>query len=47
MEMSEVFCDVIINRWQAFSGKIAILAGENQSYADVRAARLGAEKAAA
>ena len=47
MEMSEVFCDVIINRWQAFSGKTATLAGDNQSYADVRAARLGAEKAAA
>ena len=47
MEMSEVFCDVIINRWQAFSGKIATLAGDNQSYADIRAARVGVEKAAA
>lgn len=47
MEMSEVFCDVMINRWQAFSGKIATLAADNQSYADVRAERVGAEKAAA
>ena len=45
--MSEVYSDVIINHWQAFPGKIAIRAENNQSYADVRAARLGTEKAAA
>ena len=47
MEMSEVFCDVIINRWQAFSGKTAILAGEDRTYADIRATRIGGDKAAA
>ncbi len=44
MEMSEVFCDVIINRWQAFTGKTAILAGEDRTFADIRASRSGAEK---
>ena len=47
MEMSEVFCDVIINRWQAFSGKTAILADEERTYADIRATRTGATQAAA
>jgi DNA modification methylase len=47
MEMSEVFCDVIINRWQAFSGKTAILADEERTYADIRATRTGTTQAAA
>ncbi len=47
MEMSEVFCDVIINRWQAFTGKTAILAGEGRTFADIRASRAGAGKEAA
>jgi DNA modification methylase len=32
MELSEAFCDVIINRWQAFSGKTAVLDGEGATY---------------
>jgi DNA modification methylase len=28
IELSEIFCDVIINRWQAYSGKTAVLDGE-------------------
>jgi hypothetical protein len=47
MELSEVFCDVIINRWQAFSGKTAVLDGEGATYAEMRESRLGVDKEAA
>lgn len=47
VELSETFCDVVINRWQAFSGKTAVLAGEDRTFADVRATRLGSEQEAA
>ena len=47
MELSEAFCDVIINRWQAFSGKTAVLEGESATYAEMREQRLGAATEAA
>jgi DNA modification methylase len=47
MELSETFCDVIINRWQAFSGKAAVLDGEGATYTEIRGQRLGEAKEAA
>jgi hypothetical protein len=47
MELSETFCDVIINRWQAFSGKTAVLDGDGATYAEMREQRLGKAKEAA
>lgn len=49
LELSETFCDVVVNRWQAYSGKTAVLAGDGRSFAEVRTARIGddAKKAAA
>lgn len=36
MELSEKYCDVIINRWQEFTGKQAILESNNQTYEDLK-----------
>ena len=47
MELSETFCDVIINRWQAFSGKTAVLDGAGATYAETCEQRLGKAKEAA
>ena len=47
IELNPAYVDVALERWQAFSGKTAILAGEDRTYADIRAARVGADKAAA
>ena len=47
MELSETFCDVIINRWQAFSGKTAVLDGAGATYAEMSEQRLGKAKEAA
>jgi DNA modification methylase len=44
LELSETFCDVVINRWQAFSGKTAVLAGEDRTFADISAERLGSDR---
>ncbi|MDN2579014.1 ParB N-terminal domain-containing protein [Aquibium sp. ELW1220] len=41
LELSETFCDVIINRWQAFSGKAAILDGDGRSFDEVSRERVG------
>ncbi|MDN2578924.1 DNA methyltransferase [Aquibium sp. ELW1220] len=41
LELSETFCDVIINRWQAFSGKAAILDGDGRTFDDIGRERLG------
>ncbi len=38
---------VITSRWQSFSGKTGVLAGDDRIYADIRVARLGAAKEAA
>jgi DNA modification methylase len=42
LELSETFCDVVINRWQTFTGKLATLDGEDRSFEDVKMERLGA-----
>jgi DNA modification methylase len=35
MELSEIYCDVIVKRWQEFTGKIAIHADTNIPFAEV------------
>jgi len=45
LELSETFCDVIVNRWQTFTGKTARLDGEDRGFDEVKAARLGAAAA--
>ncbi len=46
LELSETFCDVIINRWQAFSGKAAILDGDGRSFDEVGRERIGSSELA-
>jgi len=36
MELDTKYCDVIINRWQDFTGKKAILESNNQTYEDIK-----------
>jgi hypothetical protein len=40
LELSPVYVDVAILRWQAFTGQTATLEGDGRSYAEVAAARL-------
>lgn len=42
MELSEVYCDVIVRRWQEFTGREATLEATGQTYAAVAAERLAA-----
>ena len=35
MELSEVYCDVIVKRWQAFTGKAATLEGDGRTFEQV------------
>jgi len=41
MELSESYSDVIIKRWQDFSGKIAVLESTGQTFEEVKAQRHG------
>ena len=43
MELDPNYVDVIVARWQEFTGKAATLVGEVSSFDDVKAARLGAD----
>lgn len=47
MELSEAYNDVIVKRWQAFTGLQATLDGDGRTFAEVAAERLGAIEAAA
>ncbi|MGO8683981.1 MAG: hypothetical protein ACLQUT_05310 [Thermoleophilia bacterium] len=40
IEISPAYCDVIVNRWQNFTGKQATLDGDGCTFADVAAERL-------
>lgn len=44
MELSPNYCDVIIQRWQEFSGKEAILESDGSTYASIENARSGITK---
>ena len=39
LELDEKYCDVIIRRWQSFSGRAATLNGDGRNFAEVSAAR--------
>ncbi len=39
LEILPPFCDVVIERWQEFTGKSAILDGDGREFAEVGAAR--------
>jgi DNA modification methylase len=43
MEIDPLYCDVIVQRWQTFTGKVARLAETNATYDEVKARR-GAER---
>jgi DNA modification methylase len=40
MELSEKYCDVIINRWQNFTGKKATLESNGQTYDELKEAAI-------
>jgi DNA modification methylase len=40
MELSPVYCDRIVLRWQEFTGRTAVLAGTSKTFAEVKAERL-------
>jgi DNA modification methylase len=40
IERDPLYCDLIIRRWQQYTGKAARLAGSDQTFADVEAVRL-------
>lgn len=40
IELNPAYVDVAVERWQAFTGKLAVLAGDGRSYADVKSERL-------
>jgi len=39
MELDPRYCDVIVSRWESFSGKRAVLAGTDKPFADIASAR--------
>lgn len=45
MELDPVYCDVIVRRWQAFTGQAATLEGDGRTFAEIEAERLQAEVA--
>jgi DNA modification methylase len=45
LELDPAYVDVAVQRWQAFTGKAAVLEGDGRSFADLAAARLPAEVA--
>jgi hypothetical protein len=42
MELSPDYCDVIVRRWQAFSGKTATLDGDGRTFDEIASQRTGA-----
>jgi len=47
MELDPKYCDVIINRWQDYTGKQAILESTSQTYQEVKDGREAPHKASA
>lgn len=41
VELDPAYVDVAVQRWQDFTGKQAVLAGQGTSFAEVAAARVG------
>ena len=46
MEISPAYVDVAVERWQAETGRAAVLEGDGRSFAEVREERHGASPAA-
>lgn len=46
MELSEVYCDVIVKRWQAFTGQAATLEGDGRTFEEVSNERQAFQAAA-
>ncbi|WP_188257187.1 DNA methyltransferase [Pseudaminobacter soli (ex Zhang et al. 2022)] len=46
IELNPVYVDVAVERWQAFTGKEAVLEGSGRTFAEMKAARLAVERAA-
>ncbi len=42
MELDPKYVDVIVQRWQDYTGKKAVLDGEDWTFEDIKGARLGA-----
>lgn len=43
VELDPKYCDVIVRRWQAFTGRAAVLEGSGRTFDDLAAERLPAE----
>ena len=43
LELDPKYADVIVTRWQDFTGKAATLEGENRTFEELKEARLGAD----
>ena len=39
LELDPAYCDVVVRRWQEFTGKAATLAGDGRSFAEIDAER--------
>ena len=44
MEIDPHYCDVIVRRWQAYTGKSALLTGTGLSFEEVEAKRCAANE---
>ena len=44
MELDPRYIDVIVIRWQDYSGNEAVLDGEDRTFEDIKGARLGADQ---
>jgi DNA modification methylase len=44
MELSEVYCDVVVKRWQAFTGKQATLDGDGRTFEEISDERYDSAK---
>ncbi|MCQ4159200.1 site-specific DNA-methyltransferase [Roseomonas sp. GC11] len=45
MEIDPSYCDVTLQRWEAMTGEVAVLDGEDRTFADIAAQRCAVEKA--
>jgi hypothetical protein len=41
MEISQTYCDVIVKRWQDFTGRLATLDGDGRTFEEVQRERVG------
>ena len=41
LELDPAYCDVIIKRWQQFTGQVAVLDGDGRPFDEIAAGRAG------